>query len=159
MKITYTVLYIFSGMIFLAALLGNSLTRPMFDAMSEKTLEMAGFKKSYVESVDDKIDELVYKSKQIELQIEKIKKFFSSEKVDENLYKKEKSRLTERTFFDPMVMMFNYIYRFGFMFLSVIFLLFALIFHLSYRSLDLRKRVRHLENIVLQREDLSFKRL
>lgn len=149
MKIAYIILYSVSGLIFLTAFLGNSLTRPVFDSLSEKTLELSGFRKSYIESVDDKLDELVYKSKQIELQIEKIKKFFSSEKVDENLYKKEKSALLEKTFYDPLIILFNYVFRIGFLFLSLFFLFFALIIHLAYRSGDLRKRVRHLERIVL----------
>ena len=149
MKIAYIFLYSVSGLIFLTAFLGNSLTGPVFDSLSEKTLELSGFRKSYIESVDDKLDELVYKSKQIELQIEKIKKFFSSEKVDENLYKKEKSALLEKTFYDPLIILFNYVFRIGFLFLSLFFLFFALIIHLAYRSGDLRKRVRHLERIVL----------
>ena len=148
MKITYIALYCISGIIFLTALLGGSLTKPMFDSISGKTLELSGFKKSYLVSVDDRIDELIYKSKQIELQIEKIKKFFSSEKVDENLYKKENSRMLEKTFYDPLILMFDYIYRTGFVFLSLLFLAFALVFHLSYRSFDLRKRVRRLEEIL-----------
>lgn len=149
MKIAYIFLYSVSGLIFLTALLGNSFTKPVFNSISEKTLELSGFRKSYIESVDDKLDELVYKSRQIELQIEKIKKFFSSEKVDENLYKKEKSALLERTFYDPLILLFNYVFRLGFVFLSFLFLFSALIFHLAYRSSDLRNRVRYLESIVL----------
>lgn len=149
MKIAYIFLYSVSGLIFLTALLGNSFTKPVFNSISEKTLELSGFRKSYIESVDDKIDELVYKSRQIELQIEKIKKFFSSEKVDENLYKKEKSALLERTFYDPLILLFNYLFRLGFVFLSFLFLFSALIFHLAYRNSDLRNRVRYLESIVL----------
>ena len=149
MKTAYIILYSVSGLIFLTALLGNSLMKPMFNSISEKTLELSGFKKSYIESVDDKIDELVYKSRKIELQIEKIKKFFSSESVDENLYKKEKSELLEKTFYDPLIMLFNYVFRMGFVFLSLCFLFFALLFHLAYRSGELRKRVSYLESIVL----------
>jgi len=149
MKTAYIILYSVSGLIFLTALLGNSLTKPMYNSLSEKTLELTGFRKSYIESVDDKLDELVYKSKQIELQIERIKKFFSSENVDENLYKKEKSELLEKTFYDPLIMLFNYVYRLGFVFLSLFFLFFALLFHLAYRSGELRKRVSYLESIVL----------
>jgi len=145
MKFTYILLYIISGLLFLTAILGNSLTKPVFDSISEKTLGIAGFKKTYFQTVDDKIDDLIYKSKQIELQIEKIKKFFSSDRVDESLYKKENSELTEKTFYDPLVAMFNYVFRLSFALLSFIFLSFALVFHLAYRSFDLRKRVRALE--------------
>ncbi|MBK8550849.1 MAG: hypothetical protein IPL53_07210 [Ignavibacteria bacterium] len=149
MKTAYITLYFISGLIFLTALLGNSLTKPLFDSISGKTLEISGFKKSYFQTADDKIDELVYRSKQIELQIEKIKNFFSSDKIDESLYKKEKGEMLEKAFYDPLVTMFNYIYRIGFVLFSFIFLSFALVFHLSFRSYDLRKRVRHLESIVI----------
>jgi hypothetical protein len=146
MKFTYIFFYCAGGLILLIALLGNSLSKPLFDSISEKTLEVSGFKKTYFQSVDDKIDDLVYRAKQIELQIEKIKKFFSSDKVDENLYKKEKSEIMEKTFYDPLVKMFNYVYRLGFALMSFIFFCFALVFHLTYRSFDLRRRVRDLEN-------------
>lgn len=149
MKLVYTAAYILSGFLFLTALLGGGLMRPTIDSLSEKTIEKAGFRKEYVESADNRIDDLIYKSKQIELQIEKIKKFFSSEKVDENLYKKEKSALLERTFYDPLILLFNYVFRLGFVFLSFLFLFSAGIFHLAYRSSDLRNRVRYLESIVL----------
>lgn len=76
MKIIYIFLYSLSGLMFLTALLGSSLTEPLFNGVSQRTMEAAGFKKSYFQTADDKIDDLVYKSKQIELQIEKIKNFF-----------------------------------------------------------------------------------
>lgn len=151
MKITYILLYCLSGVLFFSALLGNSVTKPAFDSISEKTLEFSGFKKSYVQSVDDKIDELVYKSKQLELQIEKIKNFFSSEKVDESKYQMKENDMLETAFYNPLIMTFNYIYRIGLIFISMIVLSFAVIFHIGYRSFELRKRVRRLEEIVLLR--------
>ena len=148
MKTIYIILYILSGTLFLTALLGSSLTKPMFDLISEKTIEFSGFKKSYLQSVDDKIDDLIYKSKQLELQIEKLKKFFSNEKIDESKYQREDSNVLERSFYDPLIIMFNYIFRTGFVFISLIILCFAVIFHIGYRSFDLRRRVRRLEEIV-----------
>ncbi len=151
MKTTYTILYFLSGLIFFVAIFGSSLFAPMFDSLSGHTLDLSGFKKSYLESVDDKIDDLVYKSKQIELQIDKIKNFFSSEKTDESKYQKEKTRMLEKSFYDPLIQMFDYIYRIGFVFMSFIILSFAVVFHLAYRGAGLRKRVRKLEEIVLAR--------
>ncbi|MBA3706206.1 MAG: hypothetical protein H0W84_09995 [Bacteroidetes bacterium] len=148
MKNVYIILYSLSGIIFLSALLGNSLTKPMFESLSEKTLESTGFKKSYLESVDDRIDELVYKSKQIEFQIEKLKKFFSSDKVDESKYQKDKSAMLEKTFYDPLIGLFSIVYRLIFIFLALIILSFAVIFHITYRSFDLRRRVKRLEERV-----------
>ena len=148
MKNTYIALYSLSVIIFLTSLLGGSLTKPMFDYFSGKTLESTGFKKSYLQSVDDRIDELVYKSKQIELQIEKLKKFFSTEKIDESKYQKDKSAMLEKTFYDPLIGMFSLVYRLIFIFIALIILSFALTFHIAYRSFDLRRRVRRLEEKV-----------
>ncbi|MEZ4688817.1 MAG: hypothetical protein R3A12_01000 [Ignavibacteria bacterium] len=115
------------------------------------------FDKSYLESADNQIDELIYKSKQIELQIEKIKKFFSSDKVDENLYKKEKNLILERTFYDPLIMLFNYFFRISFVFIAVIFFMGGMVFHLGYRSMDLRRRVKRLESLLPAANDTNFK--
>jgi len=111
-------------------------------------METAGFKKSYFQSADDRIDDLVYKSRQIELQIEKIKNFFSSEKIDESKYSREKTSLLEKTFYNPLIGLFNVIFRTGLIFISFLMLSFAVIFHLAYRGSELRKRVRKLEEIV-----------
>jgi regulator of replication initiation timing len=148
MKITYIILYLLSGAVFMFAYLGSNITKPYFDSISEKVIESSGFKKSYIQSVDDKIDELVYKSKQIELQIEKIKSFFSSDQIDENKYKKEKSEMLQKTFYDPLVNLFDLVFRIAFIFISVLIFFAAIVFHLAERSLSLRKRIRKLEEIV-----------
>ncbi|MBK8383440.1 MAG: hypothetical protein IPL16_16440 [Ignavibacteria bacterium] len=148
MKIIYVLLYCLSGIMFLTAILGSSLTEPVFNRISERTMETAGFKKSYFQSADDRIDDLVYKSRQIELQIEKIKNFFSSEKIDESKYSREKTSLLEKTFYNPLIGLFNVIFRTGLIFISFLMLSFAVIFHLAYRGSELRKRVRKLEEIV-----------
>lgn len=150
MKITYVLLYWLSAMMFFVALLGSSLTQSFFNPLSEKIIEHSGLKKNYIQSIDNKIDELVYKSKQIELQIEKIKNFFTSEKTDESKYQKERSEMLERNVYQPLVNLMNNMFRAVLGFLSVMILLFAIIFHLLYRSIDLRKRLNRLESIVLK---------
>lgn len=149
MKIIYIFLYSLSGLMFLTALLGSSLTEPLFNGVSQRTMEAAGFKKSYFQTADDKIDDLVYKSKQIELQIEKIKNFFSQDKIDESKYIKEKTFLLEKTFYNPLIAMFNTAFRICLVFLSFLILSFAVIFHLVYRGSELRNRVRKLEELIL----------
>lgn len=149
MKNTYIALYIISAFIFLISLLGGTLTRPIFESVSQRTMETAGFKKSYLETVDNQIDELIYKSKQIELQIEKLKRIFSSDKVDESRYQKEKNTMLERTFYSPLIGLFSFAYRVIFFFIAVIVLLFGIICHIIYRSMELRRRVRRLEEMML----------
>ncbi|MBL8007370.1 MAG: hypothetical protein JNJ56_07550 [Ignavibacteria bacterium] len=148
MKFTYILLYAASGILFMFALLGSNLTKPFFTSVSEKMLDYTGFKKSYVQSVDNKIDDLIYQSKQIELQIEKIKNFFSTDKIDENKYARQKSEMLENSIYKPMVELFNTVIRISFIFTAFFVLMCAVIFHLIYRGYVLRDRIRRLEEIV-----------
>ncbi|MBK9331377.1 MAG: hypothetical protein IPM96_02980 [Ignavibacteria bacterium] len=145
MKNMYIAFYVLSLLIFIFTLLGGSLTRPVFESLSEKTIEKTGFKKSYVQSFDNRIDELIFKSKQIELQIEKIKNFFSSDKIDESKYSKEESKMLENSVYIPLQNMFIMIYRFLTVILSVFILFTAVIIQLFSRGFELRKRVSRLE--------------
>ena len=111
-------------------------------------IEKTGFRKAYVQSVDNKIDDLIYKSKQIELQIDKIRNFFSTDKIDETKYGREESRMLENAVYTPVLNMFILMYRISFGILSIMILCFAVIFQLIYKSLDLRKRVRRLEEAI-----------
>jgi hypothetical protein len=148
MKLVYTAAYILSGFLFLTALLGGGLMRPTIDSLSEKTIEKAGFRKEYVESADNRIDDLIYKSKQIELQIEKIKNFFSSDKIDETKYARENNDMIKRAVYDPFVKAVNYVYRMMFGFAGLIFLCFGIVFQIADSSMTLRRRVKRLEEII-----------
>lgn len=151
MKFVYAAAYILSGLLFLTALLGGGLMRPTIDSLSEKTIEKAGFRKEYVESADNRIDDLIYKSKQIELQIEKIKNFFSSDKIDETKYARENSEMIKRAVYDPFVKAVNYVYRMMFGFAGLIFLCFGIVFQIADSSMTLRRRVKRLEEIIAAR--------
>lgn len=151
MKFVYAAAYILSGLLFLTALLGGGLMRPTIDSLSEKTIEKAGFRKEYVESADSRIDDLIYKSKQIELQIEKIKNFFSSDKIDETKYARENSEMIKRAVYDPFVKAVNYVYRIMFGFAGLIFLCFGIVFQIADSSMTLRRRVKRLEEIIAAR--------
>lgn len=148
MKLVYTAAYVLSGFLFLTALLGGGLMRPTIDSLSEKTIEKAGFRKEYVESADNRIDDLIYKSKQIELQIEKIKNFFSSDKIDETKYARENNDMIKRAVYDPFVKAVNYVYRMMFGFAGLIFLCFGIVFQIADSSMTLRRRVKRLEEII-----------
>ncbi|HRJ99898.1 MAG TPA: hypothetical protein PL089_09835 [Ignavibacteria bacterium] len=145
MKNTYIALYVLSFLIFIFTLSGGSLTRPVFESLSEKTIEKTGFKKSYVQSFDSRIDDMIFKSKQIELQIEKIKNFFSSDKIDESKYSKEESKMLENSVYVPLKNMLIMVYRFLTVVLSVFILFTAVIIQLFSRGIELRKRVARLE--------------
>lgn len=148
MKFAFAAAYIISGLMFLTALLGGGLMRPAVDSLSEKTIEKTGFRKEYVVSADNRIDDLIYKSKQIELQIEKIRNFFSSEKIDESKYAREQNFMIERAVYDPFVKAVNYHYRVMFGFAGLVFLCFGIAFQAINSSMNLRKRVRRLEEII-----------
>jgi hypothetical protein len=149
MKALYNIFYILAIILLFTALMGNSMTKPIFNSISEETLEFAGIKRGNIDSADDKIDEVFYSAKKVELQIEKLKNLFSSDKIDESKYKKVKNYFIYETFYKPLVEMFNYVYRVFFFFTAVFFFLFGVISHIIFRNMDLRRRVKELERIML----------
>ncbi|HWA05490.1 MAG TPA: hypothetical protein VG961_03005, partial [Ignavibacteria bacterium] len=77
----------------LIVLLGGSVTKPVFNNYSVKTLETAGVKKSAMDSIDNRIDDMLYSVKKVQLQIEKIRNMFSSDPIVESKYQKTKSEM------------------------------------------------------------------
>ena len=148
MKIVYNVFYIFALILLFVALMGGSMTKSVFDSISEETLEFAGINKADIDSADDRIDDVFYSAKKVELQIEKLKNLFSQDKIDESKYQRVKNNFIYKTFYQPLVIMFNYVYRIFFCVAAVFFFLFGVVSHLIYRNLDLRRRVKELELIV-----------
>lgn len=147
MKFLYFAAYIAGAGLLIGSLTGGSLLRGTIDGLSEKTLEKAGFRKEYVESVDVRIDDLIYKSRQIELQIERIKNFFSSDKIDESKYTREQNNMMKKAVYEPFIRAVNYAYRILFGAAGVLFIFLGMIFQLVESSLSLRRRIRRLEEI------------
>lgn len=148
MKFLYTVAYFAGGLLIAIAILGGNVMYPMINSLSEVFIERAGFKKDYVTAVDNRIDDLLYKSKQIELQIERIKNFFSSENIDESKYKKEQNNMLKRAVYDPFVLAMNYVIRTMVAFAGFLMLFAGAVVHLVDSSRTLRRRVRRLEEKV-----------
>lgn len=149
MKIVYNIFYSLAVIVLLIAVLGGSTTKSLFDALSIETLEFSGIKREYVDSADDKIDDIFYSAKRVELQIEKLKNLFSQDDIDESKYKRIKNYFVYETFYKPLIEMLNYVYRIFFSIGAVFMLLFGVISHLIYKSFDLRRRVRKLEDLLL----------
>ncbi|HMT11366.1 MAG TPA: hypothetical protein PKA39_07055, partial [Ignavibacteria bacterium] len=129
----------------LIVLLGGSLTKPVFNNFSTRTMETAGIRKASIDSLDGRIDDMLYTVKKVQLQIEKIKNIFSSEEVDESKFQRTKSEVFARNVYIPVNELLITFYRIGYFFISIIVLLAAVIFQLIYRSGDLRRRVEKLE--------------
>jgi hypothetical protein len=149
MKIMYNIFYALSIITVFLALTGGSLSSGLFTSISEATLEYSGVQKAKIESADDKIDDIMHSAKKVELQIEKLKNLFSQDNIDESKYQKTKNYFITNTFYNPLVELFNYIYRVFFLFGGIFFFMFGVVAHLIIRSMDLRRRVRELEFIVL----------
>ncbi len=145
MKNLYQILYGVAGLMLLIVLLGGSLTKPVFNNFSTRTMETAGIRKASIDSLDGRIDDMLYTVKKVQLQIEKIKNIFSSEQVDESKFQRTKSEVFARNVYNPVNELLITFYRIGYFFISIIVLLAAVIFQLIYRSGDLRRRVEKLE--------------
>ena len=148
MKNLCQIFYGVSGLLLLVVMLGGSLTKPVFDNYSVKTLETAGVKKAAMDSIDNRIDEMLFSVKKVQLQIEKIRNIFSSDQIDESKYQRTKSEVFVKNIYNPLIELLILFYRTGFFFISVIMLLIAVIFHLTYRSIDLRRRIETLEKLI-----------
>ena len=146
MKNLYQILYGIAGLLLILVILGGSVTRSVFNNYSVKTLESAGVKRTSMDSIDSRIDDMLYNVKKVQLQIEKIKNIFSSDQIDESKYQRTKSEVFVKNIYSPLNELLIVFYRIGFFFISLIFLLTAVIFQLIYRSRDLRRRVENLEN-------------
>ena len=146
MKNFYQILYGVAGLLLILVILGGSVTKPVFNNYSVKTLESAWVKRASMDSIDSRIDDMHYNVKKVQLQIEKIKNIFSSDQIDESKYQRTKSEVFVKNIYSPLNELLIVFYRIGFFFISLIFLLTAVIFQLIYRSRDLRRRVENLEN-------------
>lgn len=146
MKNLYQLLYGVAALLLLTVILGGSLTKPVFNNYSVRTLETAGVKKASMDSIDSRIDDMLFSVKKVQLQIEKIKNIFSSDEIDESKYQRTKSEVFVKNIYNPLNELLIVFYRIGFFFVSIIFLLSAVIFQLIYRSRDLRRRVEKLES-------------
>lgn len=149
MKTLYKILYIIGIVLFFIALTGGSLFKPLFSSVSASTLEAAGVKESYITATDEKIDDMFFTMKRVELQIEKLKNFFSSDKIDESKYQRENNELLKKNIYEPLIGVFSYFYRFAFFLISLIVILAGGICHVIYRGMDLRRRVNRLEEQLL----------
>ena len=148
MKNFYQILYGVAGLLFLLVILGGSLTKPVFNNYSVRTLESAGVKKASMDSIDSRIDDMLFNVKKVQLQIEKIKNIFSSDQIDESKYQRTKSEVFVKNIYNPLNELIIVFYRIGFFFISIILLLTAVIIQLIYRRKDLRSRVEKLETAI-----------
>lgn len=148
MKHFYQILYGVSGLLLMIVILGGSITKPVFNNYSVRTLETAGVKKASMDSIDSRIDDMLYNVKKVQLQIEKIKNIFSSDQIDESKYQKTKSEVFVKNIYNPLNELLIVFYRTGFFFISLILFLTAVIFQLVNRSVDLRRRIEKLETLL-----------
>ncbi len=150
MKNFYQILYGISALLFLLVILGGSVTKPVFNNYSVKTLETAGIKRASMDSLDSRIDDMLYGVKKVQMQIDKLKNLFSDSQVDENKYQRVKNEVFVKNIYNPVNELVIVFYRIGFFFLSIVILLLAVIFHLAFRSMELRRRVEKLELSLLK---------
>ena len=149
MKNTYQILYVTAAVIFLMVLFGGTVTKPVFMGFAERTLETAGIEKSKIDSVDGKIDDIIYSVNKVQLQIEKMKNIFSDKEIDLEKFRKRKNETFANIVYYPLSELVIVFYRVTFFFLGFVILLFAVIAQLISRGISLRKRITEIENDML----------
>src|SRR5262245_27218550 len=137
MKTAYQVLYGISIVLFIMVLLGGSLTKGVFNNFSVRTLDAAGIKKASIDSIDSRIDEVIFAVNKIQLQNDKLRNIFSDTEVDESKYQRQQNEMIARNIYRPINEVMILSYRIGLFFVSVIIFMAALIAHIAYRNIDL----------------------
>jgi len=145
MKEINKALYILSGILFLSAILGGSLMKPVFKNFAERNLDKTFIRKSSLDSLDDRIDETLYKVTKIQMQIDKIKNIFSSDNIDESKYQKEKHEIFQNNIYNPLLEILIFVYRAIFFAASILIFMGGIIMHLRNNSVSLKYRVKTLE--------------
>ncbi|RPI16146.1 MAG: hypothetical protein EHM58_12565 [Ignavibacteriae bacterium] len=148
MKALYITLYTTALILLIIVLLGGSISEPVFDSLSSRTLHKAGVKKEAIDSIDSRIDEAFFQVKKMEYQVEKFKSFITGKQLNESDFQRESNAVFGRNIYNPLISMLNYIYRFVFFLLSLMLLLAGAITHVVYRNMELRRRVNNLEKAV-----------
>jgi|SRR4030095_7341512 len=150
MKNTYQILYGISILLFIMVVLGGSITKPVFNNFSVKTLEISGVKRSAIDSIDSRIDDIFYNVNRLQLQIEKLKNLFSEKEIDESKYQRQENKVFARNIYNPLNEILIVFFRIGFFFISVIIFMGGVIIHLINRSSEIRRRVARLEEAIYQ---------
>ncbi len=148
----HNVLYILSLAVVVCVIMGGSLTKPVLRYLAESNLERTVVKKTAIDSLDNRIDELLYTVTKIQLQLDKIKNLFSSGEIDESKYRKEKHEVFAKNIYEPLTEMLIIFYRIILFFAAVLIFMSAIISQLIYNSRLLNARIRKLEEICHSRE-------
>ncbi|HRE40007.1 MAG TPA: hypothetical protein PLG90_01645 [Ignavibacteria bacterium] len=148
MKKTEKVLYITGVIIVVVSLFGGSLFKGIFVNMSEYILQKAGLRYEYITFYDGKIDDVFFQIKQTQLQIEKIKNFFSRDSIDESKFTREESKILENSIYRPIVEFISILLRFVFLVLSIIMILTGVIIGTINKNKSLKQRLEILEQKV-----------
>ncbi len=135
-----------------------------FSAVALVNLFLTGFnnatekyivKRSSIDSIDAKIDNSLYLVKQLELKIEKLKTFFSSDKPDESNYRRTENHIVRTSVYDTISSVFRIIFIMIFYFIGIFLLLTGVIFKLMTRNASLKKRIENLEHAVFRKDILT----
>lgn len=145
MKDFHKALYIFSIVLFLTVILGGTLTKPVFKSIAERNLDRTMIRKSSIDSLDDRIDETLYKVTKIQLQIDKIKNIFSSDEIDESKYQKEKHLVFQNNIYNPLLEVLIFFYRGILLVISLFTLMSAVILHMKNNTNSIRNKLKNLE--------------
>ena len=152
MKDFHKALYIFSIVLFVTVLLGGSLTKPIFKSVAERNLDRTMIRKSSIDSLDDRIDETLYKVTKIQLQIDKIKNIFSGDDLDESKYQKEKHLVFQNNIYNPLLEVLIFFYRGILLVISILTFMGAVIVHMKSNTGAIKIKLKNLEEKIAHLE-------
>ena len=152
LKNTYKILFASGSLFLFLALFSGSIGNFIFTRLADNAAEKYVIKRSTIDSMDAKVDNALYLVKQLELKIEKLKTFFSSDKPDESKFQRTENHIVRSSVFDAISSVFRIIFIMMFYVISFFLILAGVIVKLINRNISLRRRIEKLEQAVFKND-------
>ena len=149
MKIIIYMFYAASVLLIGAALFGGTLSEPLVEMFSNEVVQSVGIDKSKIDSLDAQIDASFYNMNLFMYRLERLKNFitFGNEELKPIEFKRY--GYISDIVYEPILTAVSYVIRGIMLFIGIVVLLITAIIHTVTSYINLRKRVKILEEKVL----------
>jgi hypothetical protein len=149
MKIIIYSMYMIAVSLLLVSLLGGSITKTIVEGISMKTMQAIGIDKSKIDTLDSEIDKSIYNMNLIMYKIEKFKNIISFSDEYSKPLEFKKYFYLNNTVYEPLKTTITFFLRVVMSVAGIFLLMLTAIIHTVSSYFNLRKRVRLLEEKIL----------
>jgi len=149
MKIIIYMFYAASVLLIGAALFGGTLSEPLVEMFSNEVVQSVGIDKSKIDSLDAQIDASFYNMNLFMYRLERLKNFITFGDDEQKPIEFKRHGYISDIVYEPVLIAVTYVIRGIMLICGIIILLITAIIHTIASYIELRKRVKILEEKVL----------